>query len=153
MKNKPCCAGVRNRGMNGRDYTPYFLREGSISHRIFSSLRLVYEAKVRYTILLLIGFSGCGASYPKRYHYQALDFNIIVASPEEVNAHCKKYATHNDLGEPITKDSPRIRCCYKFPSFNGRGTMFVSNMDLDCIFHELCHVEGRPSKECHKVKY
>lgn len=109
----------------------------------------------KQTVLLAAGLllAGC-ASKVQRFRYESLDLNMVIASKASVDKHCKKYAKHYDDGTPVKEnDGKRIRCCYK-PSRSGhRATIFVSEEDLDCIVHELCHADGKPARECHKVKF
>lgn len=103
-------------------------------------------------LLLVIGMAACGPSYPKRFRYDSLDFNIVVASKESVNRHCKKYVNHYDDGTLVGEnDGKRIRCCTKYSRSGHRPTIFISEEDEDCLYHELCHINGQPASKCHKV--
>ena len=89
------------------------------------------------------GLSACH-SYPTRVRYRNLppDIKIIRATPDQVNTHCMKYATHWDDGTRINKTFSRrkIRCCYS-PKTH---VMYVSAGGESCIPHEMGHAD-RPN--------
>lgn len=97
--------------------------------------------------VMVVAMSGCYAVRPQCHRYSTLGGvkRICSASAAQIDAHCKKSATHNDLGQPLTR---RVSCCYK----PDKKLIWVSEQDWDCVAHELCHADGRPDAECHRVR-
>lgn len=98
---------------------------------------------LRAAVVLLIGAVGCSSAAPRVYRYRNLGFSVVRADQDTVDRVCRKRIKLNDKGREITR---RIRCCYLTDR-----SIWVAETDVDCIFHELCHADGRKPAECDRV--
>lgn len=101
--------------------------------------------------LALLGL-GCRAPVDRA---RADGYRFLLADPDQVDAHCKKKMLaaggHYDDGTLVkVGDGRRVRCCAR-RRWAGTTSIIVARGDEDCIPHELCHAEGRPAAECHRV--
>ena len=92
-----------------------------------------------FSILLLL--AGCAPTKIIRFDYE--DYHILAVKGDNasnlVNDHCRKTAVLKDDGTPI--GCSRIRACYK--KVGGRkGTIIIPLRNMDCLPHELAHVEN-----------
>ena len=103
--------------------------------------------KIYFPILLLL--AGCTPTKIIRFDYE--DYHILAVKGDNasnlVNDHCRKTAVLKDDGTPI--GCSRIRACYK--KVGGRkGTIIIPMRNMDCLPHELCHLDGKDEAICGK---
>lgn len=122
----------------------------STLHRLGLAFRLEWFLRGIPALLLLA--AACSYGYPQRFAYKNLPPNmkIAYASPERVDAHCRRVkagqSCHYDDGTPCTTSRPILAC------YNSRKNfMWVGYGNDASIPHELCHSEGRPPAECDKL--
>lgn len=109
--------------------------------------RLLALARLAGALALTSGLSACGATgQPRRQTFQYSNLIVIRAESWEVDQACARVDTRNDEGRNISR---RIRCCFD-PQ---RRQMWVSWEDVDCIPHELCHVDGQPKESCRRMHW
>ena len=124
----------------------------------------VFAGQMRFIFLGLL-LAGCAASRPERFRYKNLppDLKIVRGTPAWVNKHCRKGAKrlglepHMDNGQPYPENALML-CCYYAETINKKGqagrlknVMLVSDNADRCVYHELCHAEGKPEAVCHQI--
>ena len=109
-----------------------------------SSVRGIVAAAV-----LGLWLSGC-ATAPKTYDYPAMNLKIVAANPVYVNRACRSAGKLEFDDEGVNLAANRqINGCWS----EGNRTMYVNWDTPEVVFHELCHVAGRPAKECAGVQW
>ncbi|MBI4348554.1 MAG: hypothetical protein HY553_17065 [Elusimicrobia bacterium] len=89
---------------------------------------------------------GCAAAKPRRQIFQYSGMVMIRAESWEVDQACARLDTRNDEGAGISR---HIRCCWD----SARRQMWVSWDEVDCVPHELCHVDGQTTSVCRKMHW
>lgn len=110
------------------------------------------------SLTLCLALAGCAAPVPRVYHYpNQLRLDVVVADQAAVDRSCR--GGPDDYGRPV----PHLEMGY--PDANGMlhpreilvpgcwkpiaHELWVSWREGWEIFvHELCHVDGQPSKRC-----
>lgn len=95
---------------------------------------------------LLTSAWGCASRQPRRQTFQYSNLVVFRAEPWEVDQACSRLDTRNDDGRNISR---RIRCCWD----GERKQMWVAWDDVDCIAHELCHVDNQPKESCRRMHW
>ncbi|MBI4423700.1 MAG: hypothetical protein HY554_08235 [Elusimicrobia bacterium] len=82
----------------------------------------------------------------RRQTFQYSDLIMIRAEAWEVDQACLRVDTRNDEGANIRG---RVRCCWD----ESRRQLWVAWDDVDCIPHELCHVDRQPRDVCRRMHW